>query len=343
MAFIPNLFERINLLRLYKHTTSVPVMTLCPVHGDSERHPNLAVYPHNAYCYNGECHYTEGALQHIERVCGCKTRKEIFAVVEAILEDRPVTITEAALPPLDESLPSTYHAYLARSIERRRFLYERYGLRRETTEAALLGHTDRTAYTLPVFDQAGNLVTIRFRADDTKASVTCPTCSYAQTGYIATCPKCSGEMKRDSEKYWALRRRGQTTIYLPPIFRGEGTLADTVIAATGANKLVITEGEFDALAGCQSGVPCVSFTNGAKSVLDGGRKLLDQLKGLSVWVAFDQDAPGQTSGASLVSLLQSLQIPARLVRWDRQLGKDLSELVAHGYTKDDLRSAWTVS
>jgi hypothetical protein len=187
------------------------------------------------------------------------------------------------------------------------------------------------------------LITIRFRADDATAEVECSSCRYRQVGYIDTCPKCSGEMKRLSEKYWALRRRGQTVLYLPPMFRGEGTLADVVHEATGAYRLTITEGELDALAGCQAGVPCVSFTNGAKSVLDGGQKLLDAFAGLSIWVAFDQDTPGQTAGASVVELLKSRGIPARLVRWDRAIGKDVSELVAHGMTKDDFRTTWTVA
>jgi hypothetical protein len=323
MPYIPNLIERINLLKLYPDSHGVPVMTVCPSHGDSLRHPNLAVYPQNTYCYSGNCDFSEGALQHIERrltedaKIGGKplpTKRDVFRIVHKILEDEPVHFDTLPLPPLDKNLPVWYHNRM--QLEKRRYIQKRYGFTDETIEAAMLGHTSNSAYTLPVYDSAGQLITVRFRRDD--------------------------EVTTEGEKYWALRGRGRTTLYLPPGLRGTGSVADIVGRRYSQPAVFLTEGEFDALALSQEEIPAVSFTNGAKALLEGGQDKLGSLQGLSVFVAYDQDEPGRVSGSKVVSLLNERGIQAGLVSWPRELGKDASELVAGGMKRQDFMTHWHV-
>lgn len=113
------------------------------------------------------------------------------------------------------------------------------------------------------------------------------------------------------DKYWGLRGANGTLLY-PNVPHQE--------------RIVLTEGEFDALLLRRYGLPAYSFTNGAQS-MHKSAVLRERLPGVKyVWLAFDQDGPGQESAHKLLSLLEEIDIIGTTLTWAREVGKDVTEV-----------------
>jgi 5S rRNA maturation endonuclease (ribonuclease M5) len=311
---IPDLIKRIDLRKLHPESARQGKVSFvsCPHHADGGR-PNMAVYADHAFCYS--CRYVESAFEHIKRVRHLSSMRDALRVAQTIIardvaqgdeDDRAKGVAS-----LNPTVVERYYAALSASMKHREFIAERYGIGSKLQRDARLGHTG-LAFSIPVFGLDGALRNIRFRIDDR---------SKPKTGNWA--------------KYWGVKGCNQNLWSYPPTLRGR-TLREAVLNAYGGSQVVLCEGELDALALTQVGVCALSATNGARSLLyEGGAPLLEELRGLEVLVAYDQDAVGRDSARELTERLRSLGIRASSVEWDPLMGKDPSELVSGGYGKDD--------
>lgn len=338
----PDALAKLDLRKLYPHLRGDTVFVKCPAHKDKGR-PNLAIFPRNSHCF--ACGFHEGAFEHIRRVRMCETETEVLYVASTLAGDVEYEGTPVETGPLDPSIVVGYVAQL-NALQRdparrsRHWLFTRYGLSVETQLRATIGHNG-LAYTIPVYDLEGYLQNIRFRTDPT----------------VIPDPRC---------KYYGVDGRNQSALYYPPNLVGmpyhQGTrypdtlLSERVAARYGKRAVVLTEGEFKTLALYQLGIPAVASSNGAQSLVNGGSaRLLEQLRGLCVYIAYDQDWVGQygpplqegkpwrPGGAyALYRRLRDMRITVHNVTWDPSLGNDVADLVATGLTKGDLQRIWEI-
>ena len=121
-------------------------------------------------------------------------------------------------------------------------------------------------------------------------------------------------------KYWGTRGRNQTFIYNQRVLTKQ-------IMCLRDNTVVITEGELDCLRLWCEDVPSISFTNGAGGfraylVLPISYEIF-----YNVWkiiIAFDMDNEGREEALELANRFKRR---ARILEWDPNFGKDITELI----------------
>lgn len=309
-----DILERIDLRRLYPELWGNPVMVPCPAHSDKKK-PNLGVYARNVFCFQPNCGFHEGAFAYIKRVKGLASMKDVVAEALKLCsaEATPLVNVEPPLP-LEKGVAVEYSRRLQERPEKLIWLNEKYGLTPDTVYRAGMGYTGAHpfAYTLPVFSLDSSLVNIRFRVDPV-------------------------EEKSSPVKYWGIRGRNQAVFYLPPPLhkQGKSYIASALDSHYGKHNVILTEGEFDALALSQLGIPAISATNGAQSLVGAHAYLVEELRGCRVYVAYDQDEVGRAMGLQVLLSLKDSGIRATLLEWDADAGKDASELVVAGWSKAD--------
>jgi 5S rRNA maturation endonuclease (ribonuclease M5) len=317
-AEVPDdILDRIDLRKLYPDKYGNPVMVHCSNHDDKHK-PNLGVYPRNTYCF--VCGFTETAFSHIQRVKGITSMKATLDVAVELCNDVATAAVSAPPLPLDNTIVTEYRLRLWENESRIEWLKEKYGLHRQNVRANHLGYTGRKpfAFTIPVYNFERQLINIRFRIDPEKES-------------------------DPLMKYWGMRGHNQATLYYPPALLKRDrpgystTLAQHLLTVYGRNGVVLTEGEFDAMALTQIGIPAISATNGAKALQGQYEHLADELLGCRVVIAYDKDDVGEECATRVLETLRRRGITARVLEWDARLGKDASELVAKGYNKDTFR------
>lgn len=254
----------------------MPEKISCPAHDDPAA--SMAVYRDHTYCYGcGKVDHGYYALalllygDHSEenrrraREVGHRyTAREVDAYRERVDQ-------QVKLDPLPWGLALSYHNLLFSEYRggRREWLHER-GLSLDSINRFRLGH-DGVRYTIPVYDQRGQLLTIRYRRDDHYGTHTFD----PRKGKEVAIPKYSG-------------MRGRNGLFLYP--------AEEIaqkLYLSGLSSLVVVEGELDAVRLWQEGIPSVSATNGAGSVAKLPaliREAFPQITHLSF--ACDQDAAG---------------------------------------------------
>lgn len=110
-------------------------------------------------------------------------------------------------------------------------------------------------------------------------------------------------------KYWGTAGANEPVFYLPGnLFRGE--------------SVYLCEGELDAALLDQHGLAAVSTTNGARGLTPQMAAAFRPVG--TVYVLYDQDAAGRAGAERVRSLVGSR---ARVVSWDIQLGKDVTDLL----------------
>jgi hypothetical protein len=309
-----DILQRIDLRLLHGAPDGdAPIFVRCtnPDHRDSGR-PNMAVYRRNVNCFR--CGFHEGAFDYIRRTQNTADMGEVLAIAERICTDKVIAPPKVA--PIDAGVVDVFESFLHHEQNARHlaWIQSRYGLLKETIVAARIGMFDR-AYTIPVYDLYGKLVNIRYRI----------------------LPEFE---KPDEQRYWGTKGHNHFSWFFPPSFRADdGVFSWLSILQTkyeNRNTICLTEGEWDALALWQEGIPAITATNGA----DSWRKIIEEVdafQGLSVLVMYDQDEAGNEKGAELTHAFTQAGIPAHRVTWPIELGKDAADLVARGYSKEDFR------
>jgi DNA primase len=246
-----------------------PVVMLCRFHPDRKT-PNMHVYRDHAYCYR--C----GERADVFDFLGLENPGASFPeLVKMAAEGGGLTIPTASLetraiakytdaqdepetppPPLEPKMAEEYHA----SLGEHRSWFRGRGLVDSLIDAEKLGYNGR-AFTIPVWDSDGKLITIRFRRDD----------SVSQKG----------------PKYWGVEGFNRPVLY------------NTRSLEVGGDVVVVTEGELDALRVWQEGLPAVSATNGAGVFRQEWAAELWAFK--EVVVCYDTDEAGRRNAARVAS------------------------------------------
>lgn len=285
-------------------TGPVKIQCLNPLHRDDAA--SLAVYADNLHCFG--CGWHRNDLDECLSLLGGTIEA---ASSEVVTTDRPAIAATLAQAKLYNRLlhlcPQYADWYLGR------------GLAWETIDEACLGY-DGFRFTIPVFDINGNLLTIRYRKDD---SIT-PNDYWQEDGYLFAPTHAEVEARQrkryTNPKY--LGTRGSNDVYL----YGAQWLRDT-------SSVVVCEGELDALLLHQHALPAVSTTNGAGRVFSCLDMLPDLWKQTTVlYVATDQDKAGNEAAAKVIRKAHEMGLEAYRSRW--LLGKDITEFMREGGTWD---------
>jgi 5S rRNA maturation endonuclease (ribonuclease M5) len=306
---IPEMMSRIDLRLLYSDKApknNRAIFTQCPKHADMSR-PNLAVYPTNTYCF--ACGYHEKATEHLLRVLNLSNSPGALLHALGALINNEIRLHASGKrreEPLEPSLVDYYMSLMKPHIMEH--LLARYGLNYQSVVDNKIGFMPgkNAAITIPVMNASRRkLINIRFRS----------------------------MLEKPTLKYWGVSGHNSLAWYRPA---GVGVINKS--ATKG--YVVIAEGEFDALALRQLGFYSVSPTNGAMSLLGECDKMLDELRGLHVYLAFDQDEPGRYASIELQKKLNDMGLGVTRITWPNVYAKDASELLALGYTRPKLRWLW---
>lgn len=224
-----------------------PLLAECvnPSHADDTA--SLALYSDHAYCFGCGRRWWPDELQ--------RDSGGHLTIQRARRKAGPVIAPS-------EEVAKTFAAWLlyGQHAPRLEWLYTR-GIRRDAVELNYLGHTGE-AFSIPVFDKDGKLLTIRYRRDD--------------------------GLETDRPKYWGTAGANQTLVYEPQ--RPEGRPRFLTL---------LVEGELDALRLAQEGYRAISLTNGAQAVASASNAaLLEPF--LPLVIVTDQDDAGNTAADVLM-------------------------------------------
>jgi DNA primase len=285
----------------------LPWMIRCrqPGHRDSEY--SMAVYRNHVCCYG--CGFridrrmeALAYLLHLSVVGAIKRAAEFY-------EHEPPAKEEKRLRPLSPALAGVYQGLLWTGRRDRLSWLRQRGLSDEIIKAAQLGH-DTTRFTIPVFDQIGRLVTIRFRRDDL---------------YGVKWWDSRNHVLRKLPKYSGPARYNEVCLYpvLDPSHR----------------HVFVTEGELDALRLIQEGYHAVTVTNGAGQMSRLFELLPSQIE--MIYLVGDQDAVGRRATHELFIEAIKRGYRVAMANWDLAWGKDVTDLYLSGHSLEDVK--WTVT
>lgn len=291
------------------------IRCLNPNHDDPAA--SLAVYPDNLHCYGCGFHRNDvdEALALLLGITKAEAATRLGQYDSDKLDAyRERVAKEARRDPMPYGVAVMYNRFLREQMPQRlEWFYER-GLTDETIDTHLLGH-DGYRFSIPVFDSNHQLLTIRYRRDD----VLLPE-MWDEQDSTTRIPKYSGTYKRNG-------------LYL----YGEHWL-------TGADEIVVTEGELDALRLWREGTSSCSATNGARQAHRVPAMLRDLLPGMhTVHIATDADEPGDKAAIQTAQAAHALGLKA--VRWTWVSGaKDITEHLQSGRGLEDiLKGVWNGS
>ncbi len=273
-----------------------PVKIMCPWHNDTT--PSLAIYHDHAYCYG--CYKRVSILEWIAEENGLDIASDFRSVVELAnskyvglisLPSSPLRTPNSriadeqdlSIKPLDISFAKYCHDHLG---EKRAWFTGR-GLTDQVIDSELLGYLNN-AFTIPVWNSAWQLLTMRYRRDDT----------ITQTG----------------SKYWGIKTRNRAFLY-----NSKALTRDYMRINNGL--VVLCEGELDCLRLWCEGINSVSFTNGVGAFRP---EFVPSFSLASrILVAFDIDNAGQKEAHRIADMLGDR---ASIMTWDASLGKDITDL-----------------
>lgn len=274
-----------------------PVMVRCPYHDD--RHSSLGIWPDHLHCFG--CGVHKSTLDYLAEEENLDIQGDFRGTVEALVakygvagtvpvpRTRQKEIPKASPLPLDASLARRCHDRLGE----KRWWYRDRGLSDRIIDGQFLGHDGR-AFTIPVWHPSGELLTLRYRRDDSLGG--------------------------SGPKYWGIEGRNDTLLY------NQGALA-------GSRVVVITEGELDCLRLWQEGIPTVSSTNGAGGMVSIWEKVSSRFnRAVRIIIAFDQDEGGRRPAREITRMINGRnsrsvsRTRAVMLRWDIRMGKDITEL-----------------
>jgi DNA primase len=276
-------------------------------HRDSTH--SLAVYREHLVCYG--CGFRiDRRMESLAYLLRTSVIAAIKRAPEFYEHEAPSKHTKATRA-LSPALATVYQGMLWTGRRERLSWLRQRGLSDDTIKQAMIGH-DTTRFTIPVFDQAGNLVTIRFRRDDL---------------YGVSWWDSRSHQLRSLPKYSGIGGHNEACLY------------PALQAGLSLRHLVVCEGELDALRLRQEGYNAITVTNGAGSMI----RLLDLLPSHidEIWIVGDQDAPGRSASIDLYIEASTRGLAVALARWDLSWGKDVTDLYLSGHSLDDVK--WTVN
>lgn len=173
-------------------------------------------------------------------------------------------------------------------------------LDRDTLRQHLIGYdSGQKAYTIPVFGPEGEIQNVRFY---------------------------QLKPQNDRRKIWSVANMGRPQLYPLNVLEAD------------PREIVICEGELDALATNQRGIPAITRTASATTWDVSWNQAF---KGRRVYVIQDTDEAGVMGTNKLRRALQGVAeavVPVRLpYKITKKHGKDLTDFFKDGYTADDLR------
>lgn len=274
-----------------------PVMVQCPWHDD--RKASLAVYFDHAHCYG--CNRRQSVLEWVAERVGLDIERDFGSVVKAAADlagkvdlsvprrPAPAAAPRIPLAPLDAGMARRYH----NQLDGKRAWYRSRGLSDQIIDDQLLGYNGHDAFTIPVWGAGGELKTIRFRRDDT--------------------------VRQNGSKYWGIEGRNDDFLF------------NQVALRDNHDFVCICEGELDCLRLFQEGIPAVSSTNGAFGMLRLWKHTAPFFLCKRIFIVLDQDVSGRKAAKDLRRLINGGRRSATshravVARWDRRLGKDVTEL-----------------
>lgn len=314
-------------------TGETPIKITCPMHpillGVEDDKASLAVYRQNLHCFGCSFHVSRryASLAFLLGLWDGRGREDSEKVREAVRQlkprlrefvqtaDRPFKVKPVWVPPpIEPVMVEGFHQFLlSYARDKLRELERVRGLSRATIIQHKLGYTG-THFTLPVYNLAAGIETIRYRADDEIADTEGP----------------------DYRKYEGTFGRNAPVLYPLRCLYGVSHL----------DELWVVEGEFDALASNQAQArltdrmtrATLTITNGASNVAKIPEMVKASLPDLFVkrWVvATDQDAAGEQAAQALLSVL--LRAGGRASRACWKDAKDLTEFYARGGLWEEIR------
>lgn len=269
-----------------------PLKVRCPVHDDPSA--SLAVYPDNIHCFGCGFHRNnpDEALAVLLGISRTEARSALPQFDSERLDAYRLRAAERAkLDPLPTSKAKMYNTFLRQTMSHRLEWFYARGLTDETIDRALLGH-DGARFTIPVFDQHGQLLTIRYRKDLMPDQ-------WDREDNRTRIPKYSGT-------------KGRNGLFL----YGAQWLGDT-------DYVIVTEGELDALRLLQCGHPVCSATNGARQVVRVPRLLSELFPSIRrLYIATDQDDAGHDAARQTARGAEGYEV--KRLRWLTEV-KDVTE------------------
>lgn len=273
----------------------MPIKVTClnaVAHKRGDKTPAMAVYPDHLHCFACGFHYNE-PLGALRLLLGTKEIDATRYTVEALDAYRERATQLATAEPLAAAhaqlfLLQLYNRYLPRLG----WLYER-GLKDYTIIAFQLGHNGQ-AFTIPVYDADGKLLSFRYRAD----------------------PSLNSEDHLERFRYTGMKGRNGLYLYPAPQF-----------AADERDWVMLCEGELDALRLWQEDIPAVTLTNGARQMKKLPALLPARIK--QVFIAADQDEAGEIAATETIEACDRLGLKWCRLRWPD--GKDVTEAYLKGW------------
>lgn len=304
----------------------MPLKIKCPdrIHktliGKTDKTNSLAVYPDHIHCFG--CGEHKMGVWGLAAILGIPIEdarsQEGKYTSEALDAYRERVAVESEAAPLHPALADIYHEMLVSGPRSHRldYLLDR-GLDRETVDLAKLGH-DGQKFTIPVYDDKGDLLTFRYRRDDL---------------YYCTCGAVDeiGNLLPDREhedscaakkhpKYVGLKGRNGFFLYPIPV------CLSWYEEYPSGDSLVLCEGEFDALLVNQH-YPALSPTNGAGQVHKVPAIVKEKWPFIShLIIATDQDEAGNEAARVTLEAAQELGFTAERLTWTAE-AKDVTEYV----------------
>lgn len=261
----------------------------CFMHHETQG--SLAVFRDGCYCFG--CGHRMTTLEWIAMQEGIDIESRFIDVVNVaaekyagMLKVLPRTLEKKEIAAVLEPMsPNLAMAYHSQ-LGSKRDWYRARGLSDIVIDEMQLGHTGR-AFSIPVWSASGQLQTIRYRRDDA--------------------------LRSDGPKYWGTEGRNPVWLF------NEKALSFTSLKPNDF-VVAICEGELDALRLWQEGIAAVSATNGAGAFDEAFVPMFRLVR--QVLVCLDQDEPGQENAVRVAKMFRS---KAKIVKWDLQEGKDVTE------------------
>lgn len=263
-----------------------PLRVLCLWH--QETNGSLYLWPDHLHCFG--CGVHMDLLDYVAWREGLDVARDMARVVDIITgqygDVPPPPLPRKRRGALSTSVAEYYHGRLGGKRE----WFRKRGLADWVIDRQLLGYDGR-AFTIPVWSADWQLLTLRFRRDDSvRGADRLP-------------------------KYWGMDGRNETLLY-------NAWALDRV--AREWDFAVVCEGELDALRLSQEGLPAVSCTNGAGGMT---RAIAEQIMAWDVdryIVAYDRDEAGLVNAQRVAWLFGSR---GRVASWPREWGKDVTEVL----------------
>ena len=269
-----------------------PVLIRCLWHDEQE--PSLAVYRTAAFCYG--CNKRVSTLEWISLQEGLDIEKEFRQVVDVAhrryaggVSVAPRKIEKKELEAWEPMNPA--HALFCHErLGKRRQWFRDRGIADWVIDEEKFGY-DVKAFTIPIWGAGGELITVRYRRDDSVCT--------------------------EGPKYWGSSGTNRVCIV------NEKALSNEHLQKS-RGVVVIAEGELDCFRLWSENVPTVAVTNGAEAFDEGFLPLFDLAE--KVVVAFDMDEAGQKASHRVARMFGQR---SRIMMWDFEVGKDLTELLQH--------------